>query len=974
MSNETLLPLVFLSHLRTGLGASLQNSNFDGRLRAALPLTVQVENGGSVAVNGGVEVYGPGDIVGIDRKAIVRTVPQAHATDFLPNLLPMIEFDPPDFPWRYTPAGADAQGRLRPWLCLVVLADQEFERMVDPQQPLPAIRVLNPAATLPDLAQSWAWAHVQVTDELGGDLPARVGQLLNQSPERLISRLVCPRRLAPITGYYAFVVPASEAGRQAGLGFDPARPGSTVAANDPAWSNATVGPLLLPIYHEWRFHTGDEGDFETLVRRLQPRPLEPAVGIRQMDVSRPGYGLPGLPPMGMEGALKSLATQPTPDPGSDFTDALAGLLNLPEMLAGDTLATPDAQRLAAPQTADASQTRTLTPPLYGRWHVARKTVDPAAAHWFSDLNLDPRRRAAAGLGTRVIQEAQEDLMAAAWEQVGEINEANRILRAAQLARAASAALYEKQIVGLSADELLPLTAQVHARTLAGDETVHQTVGESRVTNSAVAGAFLRLVRPGGGLARRAGLARQGNFISRLNSGAISGRGVVPARPGGMVSMDDAADLYPGSEADAIRKDKLTCEAVMECPQHPIFTIEQAITLPGYDGRDPGGGEDSPEAERFRQAACDLFDELHLGPFGEAERPPLDLDKIVEVLTSQLDPRQTIVERVLSQLDLPMRTGDAPEDPLAPVMVAPEFDHPMYEHLAGLSQDYLLPGLEHVPNNTIGLLATNPRFVEAYMVGLNHEMAAELLWREYPTDQRGSYFRQFWDVSSTLQERLLSGPPDQDSQQVRESLKDIPAIHTWRQRLGDHIAAASGNGEQLVLLIRGDLLRKYPTAAIYAAKAVLDTQGRRIADPSAGLKLPLFSGALPPDLLFLGFDLTAEAARGGVGGSGGGQPTADQGWFFVIEQQASEPGFGLDEADAPMTDPVSNWDDLTWGHLASPGGALDDVRFIDVTRSVPVSNGLTPQWGAAAAGMASILLQKPVRVAIHATMMIPAPAA
>ena len=33
-----------------------------------------------------------------------------------------------------------------------------------------------------------------------------------------------------------------------------------------------------------------------------------------------------------------------------------------------------------------------------------------------------------------------------------------------------------------------------------------------------------------------------------------------------------------------------------------------------------------------------------------------------------------------------------------------------------------------------------------MVGLNHEFARELLWREYPTDQRGSYFRQFWDVS------------------------------------------------------------------------------------------------------------------------------------------------------------------------------------------------------------------------------------
>lgn len=40
------------------------------------------------------------------------------------------------------------------------------------------------------------------------------------------------------------------------------------------------------------------------------------------------------------------------------------------------------------------------------------------------------------------------------------------------------------------------------------------------------------------------------------------------------------------------------------------------------------------------------------------------------------------------------------------------------------------------------LVTYPRYrlPKSYMVGLNHEFARELLWREYPTDQRGSYFR------------------------------------------------------------------------------------------------------------------------------------------------------------------------------------------------------------------------------------------
>jgi acetoacetyl-CoA synthetase len=34
------------------------------------------------------------------------------------------------------------------------------------------------------------------------------------------------------------------------------------------------------------------------------------------------------------------------------------------------------------------------------------------------------------------------------------------------------------------------------------------------------------------------------------------------------------------------------------------------------------------------------------------------------------------------------------------------------------------------------------------VGLNHELGRELLWREYPTDERGSYYQEFWDSSGS----------------------------------------------------------------------------------------------------------------------------------------------------------------------------------------------------------------------------------
>ena len=70
------------------------------------------------------------------------------------------------------------------------------------------------------------------------------------------------------------------------------------------------------------------------------------------------------------------------------------------------------------------------------------------------------------------------------------------------------------------------------------------------------------------------------------------------------------------------------------------------------------------------------------------------------------------------------------------------------------------------------METNQRFIEAYMVGLNYEFARKLLWREYPTDQRGSYFRQFWSVGDTIDSEGLS----EDA--LKEKLYDIPEIHRW----------------------------------------------------------------------------------------------------------------------------------------------------------------------------------------------------
>ena len=68
----------------------------------------------------------------------------------------------PDLPWLYTPAAPSAQG-LRPWLVLVVVREQAGVSLDTPAGSLPLLRIDTPAVVadeLPDLADSWAWAHV----------------------------------------------------------------------------------------------------------------------------------------------------------------------------------------------------------------------------------------------------------------------------------------------------------------------------------------------------------------------------------------------------------------------------------------------------------------------------------------------------------------------------------------------------------------------------------------------------------------------------------------------------------------------------------------------------------------------------------------------------------------------------------------------------------------------------------------------
>ena len=96
------------------------------------------------------------------------------------------------------------------------------------------------------------------------------------------------------TAYHAFLVPTFETGRLAGLGHDPAgAPARDRVARGTPYAGRPTPSELSRTTTAGTSAPARSGDFEYLVRLLQPRPVDQRVGTRDMDVQRPGAEPPG---------------------------------------------------------------------------------------------------------------------------------------------------------------------------------------------------------------------------------------------------------------------------------------------------------------------------------------------------------------------------------------------------------------------------------------------------------------------------------------------------------------------------------------------------------------------------------------------------------------------------------------------------------------------------------------------------------
>ena len=1077
---------VFLPYARSGIAAALTEPfAWTAGARASVVMRVPVIDArGEQPAEMTVNVYGPADVTEIDTRQVIRTWPKADAHDTEIDDLVQVEFDRPELPWLFTPTGPDGSGRLVPWLTLVVAREGTLSWG-------PARGSTRAASIRRDQLQplddAYAWAHAQVmgTQDAGPSLEDR---LSGENAPFNLSRLLCPRRLEPFTAYTACVVPTFLAGARAGLGLTP------VDRLTPAWGPEPADTMIdLPVYYAWRFATGEAGNFESLARKIRSQPAPPGVGRRRLDATRPwsDAGLTAADP-GAEMIVKGPIVSPA-NPADDATD---------------TWPTEEQQRWAEPVTealrdrlnradeqehADTGDDPPLvTPPLYGGTHRKQPRIEPAEAAdsqppWFRELNLDPRHRTVGGLGTRVVQAEQEDLMLSAWNQVIGVEAANRALRLAQLAKHVAASLHQRHLAALSAAEVLAATERVHGKVLdAPGVTVLARVAASSLPPAAVTGAFRRLVRSQGHLARigvravgRGGVdaatriravdrltvaddlqttdwvlryvapdgidrfsaaaqARVTDLIAtrlvpgadaatllaqwrklagepgpeeRLGAQAVAGARFEDTDLGGSVLAAILARLVavaPGWE-EMFADENLAVAGFVNAGQlaefswragsAQLYTVDlplpdiKRLDLPLDDHRERTGvvpteplhawartrmdeirerfgdtplpdaeldagrlGEALAEqlrvsGERLAVGFARIADKLIVDdPFAEADRPRIDAPGLQ--LVAKLNPLVTVPARVDARLTggtgrLPdwLRPGWFADRRIEPVMTHPRFDWPMYEPLHRYDPDWMIPGLGRIERPDMAtLLQTNNTFIEGYLVGLNHEMGRELLWREYPTDQRGTYFRSFWTHQPELAADLHE-----------------PAWGTGS--LGDHLTMPDG---RIVLLVRGDLIRRYPGVVAHAVRQAQGPDGAfsddagvplfEAASPTHPVKT-LFRIVLPPNILLVGFDLERDQVQ-----------TELVRWWFTLAENPTEPRFGLDPAlSDPPPVPLGR-DDLIWADFGvALGGFLNAADGRNI--AFPDQRNVECRWGRSSAEVAMLLFQLPGRAAYNGVKML-----
>ena len=266
----------------------------DGKPISAVPIGLLVNDKTRVDVP--LRIYGPGDVVGIDPRAVLRTDPLAEHRRLRAELPRVHRVRHPGLPLALhagrgrheRPAAPVARARRR---------SAGRGRGPAPDEPGPAAAARRRRERAPGpgrtpgrgrTRRSSSWTRRRRSSRSSPRSPTGTSPAWcargGSSPRPATSRASCrPSRPAARRGS------AARSRRPTRTSSRP--PGAATAAGE------------LPVYYHWEFATGAGGDFETLARRLKPRAVGPDVGKRKLRVGKQPFGLPNAGVLQLEGAL-----------------------------------------------------------------------------------------------------------------------------------------------------------------------------------------------------------------------------------------------------------------------------------------------------------------------------------------------------------------------------------------------------------------------------------------------------------------------------------------------------------------------------------------------------------------------------------------------------------------------------------------------------------------------------------------------
>ncbi|ASJ72089.1 hypothetical protein [Granulosicoccus antarcticus] len=710
------------------------------------------------------------------------------------------------------------------------------------------------------------------------------------------ARLLCPQELNPNTRYLAALVPLTVKGRIAALGDVPDP--NIEGSGGPAWDTGTAA-LTVPALHWWRFGTGTSRGAEDMLRDL--RRIELKANPETLPLSAESTQLLNLPP--------DTTTRRAPLLVNDLPDfsPLAALLN------------------ALSPHDDRGQLR-MPLPSYGRLY-AKKVNDKVndagpdlpdtELQWFAELNRTPSYRIMASLGAEVVRRHQDNIIGFLRDEAGAIDDANALLSRGHLSQRLAAALYAG-MAKLSDEALLRFAAPALARIKTVDGSGAKII---RGTAYEAAGHPALRRRVSRGLMGKGSGGTLADAIVNVSQETRKAHDV--AGTGGLRGWQR---IIRRTDRIYIQDDKRLDPAALI--SHMRFEGPESLRA---------------QADTIRDGVIDTtivdVTETQLHPAGPQPLTASISSAAVREIRGALNPAVSIPPRLRA------RIKGAPEMGRTPLprrlLHDPVWPEPIVELLFDLDPNALAPGLSDVPADSVVGLILDGAALEAVTVGANHELLRELVWRGLPVTKHPSPVRRAFPVLDT------GGPASFDLEPVSMWGGSTPLGTHWGGKVG------------FMAIIRSEIFFKHPDTLCYLCAAKWSNDRREI-DPNRNLSYPVAMGQIGLDMIYLGFEASADNMRGELTSAG------SAGQFLVFEVPQDGLSFGLGGRNgAAKRSPAQikaegGWQSLDWDDLDA--NLLTSADFAGIRL-----DGL--EWGASAAAMAGILLERPPMVALHGSDLL-----